>query len=53
MFFIVKCKYDLEDENFDYTEFDSLEEAKGFIQDFASVEQTLYGVEIYKAEKVQ
>ena len=51
--FIVKCKYDLSDASFDYTGFNSLEEAKGFIQDFASVEQTLYGVEIYKAQQVQ
>ena len=51
--FIVKAKYDLSDANFDYTSFDSIEEAKEFIQSFASVEQTLYGVEIYKAEKVQ
>ena len=51
--FIVKCKYDLSDASFDYTGFDSLKEAREFIQDFASLEQTLYGVEIYKAEKVQ
>ena len=51
--FIVKCKYDLSDEGFDYTEFDSIEEAKEFIQDFKNLEQKLYGVEIYKAEKVQ
>ena len=51
--FFVSCKYDLEDEQADVTRFETREDVMDFINDFASLGQTLYDVEIYKAEKVQ
>ena len=46
MFFVL-CKYDLEDEQADVTKFETREDVMDFINDFASVGQTLYDVEIH------
>ena len=46
--FVVMCKYDKEDSNFDFTAFSSMDDVNDFINDFKTVGQKLYDVQVFQ-----